>query len=226
MSAEFSCFDIIGPVMVGPSSSHTAGACRLGRLARALADNTPVKVDIILHGSFAQTYKGHGTDLALIGGLLGMDTDDERIKDAEYYAKEAGLEYIIRTDDLGEDRHANTVKFIIINSYGDAFTMMGASLGGGKVMITEINDFPVEIDGNLPALCNIHKDQPGAVYAISEVLLKYKINIASMRVYRREEKYTVAFMIIETDDLVPQEAMAEIEELSVIVDVKFIPPIV
>ena len=183
-------------------------------------------MDIILHGSFAETYHGHGTDLALLGGLLGMHADDERIREADRYAKEAGLDYIIRTDDLGEDQHANTVKFIIVNDYGDVFTMVGASLGGGRVMITEINDFPVEIDGALPAICNIHKDQPGAIYAISGVLAKHGINVASMRVYRREEKHTVAFMVIETDEFVPQQAMEEMEELAVIVDVKFIPPIV
>ena len=204
--ANYSSFDIIGPVMVGPSSSHTAGACRLGRLAKALSA-TPKKVDIILHGSFAKTYKGHGTDLALLAGLLGMDTDDERIRFAEKY-------------------HANTAKFRIENEDGDVFTMIGSSLGGGRVMITEINGFPVEVSGDLPAISNIHLNRPGAIYTISGVLAKHNINVYSMKVYRSEKKSTNAFMILETDEIVPPEVMAEIEELPVIVDVKFIPPIV
>ena len=221
---NYSSFDIIGPVMVGPSSSHTAGACRLGRLAKALAA-TPKKVDIILHGSFAKTYKGHGTDLALLGGLVGMDTDDERIRDAERYAKEAGLEYTITTADLGDKYHANTVKFQIVNEDGDSFIMVGSSLGGGRVMITEINNFPVEIEGNLPAICNIHQNRPGAIYTISGVLAEKHINVCSMKVFRSEKKSNTAFMVLETDELVPPEVMAEIEDLPVIIDVKFIPPV-
>ena len=223
--ANYSSFDIIGPVMVGPSSSHTAGACRLGRLAKALSA-TPKKVDIILHGSFAKTYKGHGTDLALLAGLLGMDTDDERIRFAEKYAHEAGLEYTISTADLGEKYHANTAKFRIENEDGDVFTMIGSSLRGGRMMITEINGFPVEVSGDLPAISNIHLNRPGAIYTISGVLAKHNINVYSMKVYRSEKKSTNAFMILETDEIVPPEVMAEIEELPVIVDVKFIPPIV
>lgn len=221
---QYSCFDIIGPVMVGPSSSHTAGAVRLGRLARALSDGLPKSVRIILHGSFAKTYKGHGTDLAILGGLLGMNTDDVRIRHSYQLAKEAGLAFAIETADLGEGYHANTVKFIIINRFDYEVTMVGCSLGGGKVMITELNGFPVEIEGCLPAIVNTHWDKPGSIHAIAGVLAKYDINIAYMKVFRKEKR-TVAYMVIETDEFVPQEAMDELTALKAIVDVRFIAPV-
>ena len=121
--SEYSCFDIIGPVMVGPSSSHTAGAVRLGRLARAIADGQPKSVQIILHGSFAKTYRGHGTDLAILAGLLGLETDDIRIRDSYRLAEEAGLDFTITTADLGEDYHANTVKFVMVNQFDYEITI-------------------------------------------------------------------------------------------------------
>ena len=222
--SQYSCFDIIGPVRVGPSSSHTAGAVRLGRLARAIADGQPKSVEIILHGSFAQTYKGHGTDLALVAGLLGMDTDDTRIKDAFRLAKEMGLQYRITTADLGDRYHVNTVKFVIINQYDYEISVVGCSLGGGKVMINELNDFPVEIEGRLPTIIDTHMDQPGVISAITGVLAKYNINIAYMKVFRKEKR-TVAYMIIETDEYVPSAAMEELMALKVILDVKFIAPV-
>ena len=222
--SEYSCFDIIGPVMVGPSSSHTAGAVRLGRLARALVDGQPKSVQIILHGSFAKTYRGHGTDLAILAGLLGMDTDDIRIRDSYRLAQEAGLNFTISTADLGDTYHANTVKFVMIDQFDYEMTMIGCSVGGGKVLITELNDFPVEIEGRLPAIVNTHLDQPGVIHAITGVLAKYQVNIAYMKVFRKEKR-TVAYMVIETDEYVPQEAMDELVVLKVIVDVKFIAPV-
>lgn len=222
--SQYSCFDIIGPIMVGPSSSHTAGAVRLGRLARTIADGLPKSVQIILHGSFAKTYKGHGTDLAILAGLLGMDTDDIRIRDSYQLANEAGLDFSIATADLGEQYHTNTVKFILLNQFDYEYTLIGCSLGGGKVMITELNGFPVEIEGRLPAIINTHLDQPGVIHAITGVLAKHDVNIAYMKVFRKEKR-TVAYMVIETDEYVSQEAMEELMALKVIVDVKFIAPV-
>ena len=222
--SEYSCFDIIGPVMVGPSSSHTAGAVRLGRLARAIADGLPKSVQIILHGSFAKTYRGHGTDLAILAGLLGMETDNIRIRDSYRLAEEAGLDFTITTADLGEQYHANTVKFVMVNQFDYEITMIGCSVGGGKVMITELNDFPVEIEGRLPAIINTHLDQPGVIHAITGILARYQVNIAYMKVFRKEKR-TTAYMVIETDEYVPQEAMDELVALKVIVDVKFIAPV-
>ena len=220
----YSCFDIIGPIMVGPSSSHTAGAVRLGRLARAMADGLPQAVRIILHGSFAQTYKGHGTDLAILGGILGFDTDDIRIRHADQLAQEAGLDFTIETDDLGESYHANTAKFIMINHFGCEVTMIGSSLGGGKVLINELNGFQVEIEGRLPAIVNTHWDQPGSIQAITSVLANHNINIAYMKVFRKEKR-TVAYMVIETDEMVPAEVVEKLMSLKAIVDVRFIAPV-
>lgn len=222
--SQYSCFDIIGPVMVGPSSSHTAGAVRLGRLARVISDGLPKSVEIILHGSFAQTYKGHGTDLALLGGLLGMETDDVRIKDSYALALEAKLDFTISTADLGDGYHVNTVKFVILNRFGYGITIVGSSLGGGKVMINELNDFPVEIEGRLPTIVANHLDQPGVISKITGILGKYGVNIAAMKVFR-QQKCAVAFMIMETDEHAPAEAMEELMALKVVVDVRFIAPV-
>jgi len=221
--AEYSCFDMIGPVMVGPSSSHTAGAVRLGRFARAIAQELPQAVEIQLHGSFAKTYKGHGTDLALLGGLLGMETDDVRIRDSFQLAADAGLRYQFVATDLGEGYHANTAKFIMTLADGAQKTVVGCSVGGGKVLITELDGFPVEIEGVYPTIIDTHLDQPGVIHKITGVLVDYQVNIAAMKVFR-QEKNTVAYMIIETDQVVTDEALEKIAALKPVLDVKFIKP--
>ena len=221
--SEYSCFDIIGPVMVGPSSSHTAGAVRLGRFARVIAKELPQEVEILLHGSFAETYKGHGTDLALLGGLLGMETDDVRIRDSIQLAADAGLNYKFTATDLGEGYHANTAKFIMKLSDGSIKEVVGCSIGGGKVLITELDGFPVEISGAYPTIIDTHLDQPGVIHTITGVLVDYDINIAAMKVFR-QEKNTVAYMVIETDQCVPSAALQEIRDIAPVVDVKFVKP--
>lgn len=221
--SEYSCFDIIGPVMVGPSSSHTAGAVRLGRFARIIAKEQPQEVEILLHGSFAKTYRGHGTDLALLGGLLGMNPDDVRIRDSFRYAQEAGLNYTFTATDLGDGYHANTAKFIMKLSDGSIKEVVGCSIGGGNVLVTELDGFPVEISGAHPTIIDTHLDEPGVIHKITGVLVEYDLNIATMKVFR-QEKNTVAYMVIETDQCVPQEALAEIRALSPVVDVKFVKP--
>ena len=221
--SEYSCFDIIGPVMVGPSSSHTAGAVRLGRFARAIAQELPQKVEILLHGSFAKTYKGHGTDLALLGGLLGLETDDVRIRDSIALAEKAGLKYTFTATDLGEEYHANTAKFIMKTMSGETKTVVGCSIGGGKVRITELDGFPVEIEGAYPTIIDTHLDQPGVIHKITGVLVDYQVNIAAMKVFR-QEKHTVAYMIIETDQEVTEDALSEIRALRPVLDVKFVKP--
>ena len=183
--SEYSCFDIIGPVMVGPSSSHTAGAVRLGRFARAIAKELPNRVQIYLHGSFAKTYKGHGTDLALLGGLLGMETDDVQIRDSFRLAEESGLVYEFIPSDLGDEYHANTAKFVMTLSDGSVKEVVGCSIGGGKVLITELDGFPVEISGAYPTIIDTHMDQPGVIHLITGVLVEHNINIAAMKVFRQ-----------------------------------------
>lgn len=221
--SEYSCFDIIGPVMVGPSSSHTAGAVRLGRFARAIAEGTPHSVEILLHGSFAKTYRGHGTDLALLGGLLGMDTDDVRIKESYALAQAAGMAYSFQPTSLGDDYHTNTAKFIMRDKMGVCKKVVGCSVGGGKIMITELDDFPVQIEGMYPTIIDTHEDRPGVIHSVTGVLAKYDVNIAAMKVFRKEKR-TVAYMIIETDENVPAEAMQELMALDAMVDVKFVKP--
>lgn len=221
--SEYSCFDIIGPVMVGPSSSHTAGAVRLGRFARAIAKEQPVEVEILLHGSFAKTYKGHGTDLALLGGLLGMETDDVRIRDSFRFAADAGLKYTMKAVDFGEGYHANTAKFIMKLSDGAIKEVVGCSIGGGKVLITELDGFPVEISGSYPTIIDTHMDQPGVIHMITGVLVDYGVNIAGMKVFR-QEKNTEAYMIIETDQCVSEAALQEIRDMQPVLDVKFVKP--
>lgn len=222
MSA-YSCFDIIGPVMVGPSSSHTAGAVRLGRFARAIARELPREVEILLHGSFAKTYKGHGTDLALLGGLLGMETDDVRIRDSYRLAEEAGLHYKFTATDLGDGYHANTAKFVMTTSDGAVKTVVGCSVGGGKVLITELDGFPVEIEGIYPTIIDTHLDQPGVIHKITGVLVDYQVNIAAMKVFR-QEKNALAYMVIETDQEVPDDALREMAAMRPVLDVKFVKP--
>ncbi|MFZ7103731.1 MAG: L-serine ammonia-lyase, iron-sulfur-dependent subunit beta [Peptococcaceae bacterium] len=220
---EYSCFDILGPVMVGPSSSHTAGAVRLGRVARSIAGGLPREVEIFLHGSFAQTYRGHGTDLALIGGLLNFNTDDVRIRNSFTLAKEQGLEFKFIPTDLGDGLHPNTVKFLLITPGKDKLSITGASIGGGNIVITEINDYDIELKGDLPAIITTHQDIPGVISKVSGVLAANKINIAFMRVFRKEKR-KLAQMIVETDEGAPQEVIEEILRLEPVVNVRAIEP--
>lgn len=220
----FSCFDIIGPVMVGPSSSHTAGAVRLGRLARAIAGGLPKKVEVLLHGSFVQTYRGHGTDLALIGGLLGFDTDDVRIRDSFTIAEEQGLTFRLIPTNLGEEFHPNTVKFLITTFSGEIMSVTGASIGGGNVVITHINDDEIELKGDLPALITTHRDIPGVISQVSSILAKHEINIAFMKVFRKEKR-KLAHMVVETDEKVEKNVLAEILQIESIEKVLAIDPV-
>ena len=139
-------FDILGPVMIGPSSSHTAGAARIGRITRTLLGGPAVKADILLHGSFAKTYKGHGTDKALIAGIMGMATDDVRIRQAPELAKQAGLDVHISTGDIG-GAHPNTAKVTLTDAKGRQVSLLGSSIGGGNILVTEVNGMEVSLTG-------------------------------------------------------------------------------
>jgi L-serine dehydratase len=219
MTRDYSSFDIIGPIMVGPSSSHTAGAVRLGRMARILLGEVPVKALIQLHGSFWQTYKGHGTDLALVAGLLGLQTDDPGIKEAFQLAKENNLEFSFAPVELG-DVHPNTVKMRVEGKDGYKLEMQGSSIGGASIVISEVNGFPVEIKGDYETLVTVHQDRPGVVAQVSGILAKYGVNIASMRVSRKK-RGKLASMMIEIDQQVPACAIQEIKELSAMTSVRF-----
>lgn len=205
-------FDVIGPVMIGPSSSHTAGAVRLGNLALAILGE-PVQAAVIgLHGSFAQTYRGHGTDLALAAGLQGWATDDARIPESLAMAEAAGVGITFEPIQLGELAHPNSVRFALTGTSGKTCSVIGASIGGGRVVITNIDGFPVELSGEFPAILTMHRDRPGAIALVTSILSTQGVNVAQMRVFRKQ-KGGMAAMIVETDQPVSAEELEVISKL-------------
>jgi L-serine dehydratase len=205
-----SVFDIIGPVMIGPSSSHTAGAARIGRVARTLFGREPKWARIYFYGSFAKTYKGHGTDIAIIGGLLDFDTFDERIITAIDIANENKMD-IQFFEEEAIPEHPNTAR-VQIGDEIDDLELVGISIGGGKIEITELNGFKLRLSGHHPAIVVVHDDRYGAIAAVSNVLLKYEINIGHMDVSRKE-KGKMALMTIEVDQNIDQSIINEIQNL-------------
>ena len=205
-----SVFDIIGPVMIGPSSSHTAGAARIGRVARSLFGREPQWAEISLYHSFAKTYKGHGTDVALVGGLLDFDTFDERIIDALSIAEEKGMR-IQFTEESANADHPNTARIRIGDENGE-LELVGISIGGGKIEITELNGFQLRLSGHHPALLVVHDDRHGAIAAVSNILSRHEINIGHMEVSRKE-KGKMALMTIEVDQNLDDAIIDEISRL-------------
>src|SRR5580692_362821 len=208
-----SLLDIIGPVMVGPSSSHTAGACRLGLLARGLVGGTPERARIELHGSFARTGEGHGTDKAIVGGLMGFRPDDERLRSALEIAEREGFSYTFEKTTLGEEGivHPNSVRITV--DLGDRESVMvGSSLGAGRVMVTEIDGFPVELSGNNNSIVLVAEDVRGSVAAIATLLSDCGLNIATLRLTRKKRGGD-AFMVIELDERPGENVRDAIREL-------------
>ena len=203
-----SLFDILGPTMVGPSSSHTAGACRLGLLARAILGGTPERARIALHGSFAATGEGHGTQRAIVGGLAGIAPDDLRLREAYEEGKAAGLEWSFEEVDLGEHAHPNTAVFHLERA-GEQVSVRGASLGGGRVEVTEIDGFPVSLGGAYHTLVLLAHDEPGTIAAVATVLAGHRVNLATMRV-DRTGRHQDALMTIEADEPVGEAALGAI----------------
>ena len=190
-------FDILGPVMIGPSSSHTAGAARIGRITLALLGAPAVKADIFLHGSFAKTYKGHGTDKALIAGIMGMSTDDSRIRRAPELAREQGLAVTITTGD-SDGAHPNTARVALTDADGNRVSLLGSSIGGGNILVTEVNGMEVSIMGQHTTLIVLHRDAPGTIAAVTEVMAEAGVNICNFRL-SRQQKGGDAVMTIEID---------------------------
>ncbi|WP_294745605.1 L-serine ammonia-lyase, iron-sulfur-dependent subunit beta [uncultured Exiguobacterium sp.] len=205
-----SVFDIIGPVMVGPSSSHTAGAARIGLMAGKLFGETPKIIHITFYGSFADTYRGHGTDVAIIGGVLGYDTFDDRIPQSIDIAKSKGIEIHFETSEALTD-HPNTARVHLTNGI-EEFELVGISIGGGTIEITELNGVPLRLSGGGPALVVLHHDRFGAIAAVTSILADYEINIGHMEV-SRHEKGKQALMAIEIDDRITAEVLEEIDRL-------------
>ena len=215
LTGSYSAFDVTGPIMVGPSSSHTAGAARLGKMARVLAQNNVEKVVFQLYGSFAQTYKGHGTDKALLAGVLGLDPWDLRLRNAFELAEEMGVEYHFEpittpTEEGWEHYHPNTVRFIITQDDGDVFDIVGCSIGGGKVRIIALNGIIVNFTGESPILVTRHQDSPGIMANLAFILYQEKINIGNMRIDRKRRS-TTADMYIELDSDISEEAIKRVE---------------
>jgi L-serine dehydratase len=222
MTRQRSVFDIIGPVMIGPSSSHTAGAVRLGQLARAVFGAQPRRARVLLHGSFASTGKGHGTGLALIAGLLGLGPADGRIPEAVALAESAGLSVTFESADLGEV-HPNTAQFELADA-DRHMELRGSSLGGGDVLVTDIDGFEVAISGELPVLVVEHRDRPGEIAAVTTLLADSGVNIASMQV-SREQRGARALMLIETDAEIPDRIADRIAQQPGVTSVRRVPSI-
>lgn len=215
-------FDILGPIMVGPSSSHTAGAARLGKVARAVAGGDIDDVTFYLHGSFAKTYKGRGTDRALVAGILGMEPSDLRLRDSLEIAKEMGLKIRFREADLG-DVHPNTVEFVIKGKEG-TYELIGSSIGGGSIEVTSVNGNSVNFTGAYPTIIVSNKDVPGVLSKVSSILYDNDINIAFMKVFRNQ-KGRDATMVFEVDHEVTAEIIGNVKAIEGINKVIMINPI-
>ena len=218
-----SVFDVLGPNMIGPSSSHTAGAAVIAGLARKLIAPPLTRVEFTLYGSFAKTYRGHGTDRALLGGILGFATDDARIRDSFRLAGERGLAFSFATDENETELHPNTVDIRMENAAGRVMTVRGVSLGGGKVKIIRINGVKVDFTGEYSAVIVVHRDTPGVVAHITRVLSDHNVNIAFMRLFR-ESKGLTAYSIIESDGSLPDGISGQLMGNPNIQDVMLVQP--
>lgn len=213
-------FDILGPVMVGPSSSHTAGAVRIGYISGKLLQDHVVKAKILLHGSFATTGIGHGTDKALIAGLLGMRPDDIRIPMSFELAKKEGLQFEFSTITL-KDAHPNTAVLQLTGEHGRKIEVQAASIGGGRIMIHKLDGIDVNFSAEKPTLIVHNVDRPGHVAKVTSMLAGKVVNIATLQLYR-DKRGGYAVMVIETDQEVPEESVAWLEQLDGIIKVTYI----
>lgn len=218
-----SVFDVLGPNMIGPSSSHTAGAAVIGALAGKIMTPPIKKVEFTLYGSFAKTYQGHGTDRALLGGVMGFATDDTRIRDSFRIAQERGIAYTFTPNETETDIHPNTVDIRMENETGQVMTVRGESLGGGKVRIVRINGVSVDFTGEYSSVIVIQQDQPGVVAHITKVISDLGINIAFLRLFRDAKGHT-AYTIVESDSRLPEDILDALRENPNIRDVMLVQP--
>lgn len=204
-------FDIMGPVMIGPSSSHTAGAARIGLIARSLLEEAPVEVHILLHGSFAKTYKGHGTDKAIIAGILGMQADDSRIRFSPEIAGQEGIQVEITEGEI-ENAHPNTAEIVLKGKSGKKVSLRGSSVGGGNILVTRLNGMEVSLTGQNATLIILHKDAPGTIASVTDIISDYGANICNFRLARKS-KGGQAVMTIETDGNFKEDLNEKIKKL-------------
>ncbi len=212
-------FEILGPVMIGPSSSHTAGAARIGAMARTLLGKPPVRAAIHLYGSFADTGAGHGTDRALVGGLLGMKPDDHRLPNAFAEAEKAGLTYTFDEIKL-RDAHPNTAVIEAWDEDGKCLTMQASSIGGGRIMVNKLDGIDVNFTGMFNTLVVRNQDESGTVAAVTSILSQLRINVANMSLYRHKRGGD-ALMVIETDQRIKPSQVAFLSELPGILSITY-----
>ncbi|TCT11677.1 L-serine dehydratase [Natranaerovirga pectinivora] len=208
---EYSIFDMIGPIMVGPSSSHTAGAAKIAYIGYKILGEEVMEVTFTLHGSFASTYKGHGTDKALVGGIMGLLPDDENLKHAFDLAKEKNIVIGFKEGDLG-NVHPNTVRIDLTGVTNKKINIIGSSIGAGKIKIINIGNIDIDFTGDYTTLITHHIDQPGIIAKITTILANSNINIAFMKVYR-PSKGEMAVMLLETDENIPHSVIEEINKI-------------
>lgn len=215
-------FDILGPVMVGPSSSHTAGAVRIGLIARQLFGRQPEMAEVYLHGSFAATGKGHGTDKALIAGLLGMMPDDMRIPDSYDVAKDMGMDFVMKNKDI-KGAHPNTAQIIMEAEGVPQMKIQAHSIGGGRICVCKLDGIDVNFSGESCTLIIRNVDEPGRIMEVAAALSKAEVNVATMQVFR-DKRGGTAVMVVETDQVIPRSAIDELESKPGIIRVKFLDP--
>ena len=220
---EIGTFDILGPNMIGPSSSHTAGALRIAFVAGRMVERA-VSVKFVLYGSFARTYHGHGTDRALVGGILGYHPDDERIRDSFEHAKEAGLAFSFEENFTDKEIYPNTVDIYVTDKDGSVVSLRGKSIGGGNAVITRLNGVDVELTGNYCTLVVEHVDKKGTLAFVTTVLSAYDLNIGSLRLYR-ESKGKRAYAIIEVDTNVSNQVVSALKVVESVTNVLVVPAI-
>lgn len=213
-------FDIVGPVMVGPSSSHTAGAVKIGYISRKLLGESVKEAKIYLHGSFFATGKGHGTDRALVAGLLGMKPDDTRIPHSFEEAEKQGLSFSFHNIVL-KDAHPNSCKLILTGESGKLLTVIASSIGGGRIQINNIDGLGANFSGDSPTLIVHNEDRPGLVTKVSAILSQNHINIATMQIYR-DSRGGNAVMIIECDGEVPSQGLQTLKELDGVQNITYL----
>lgn len=216
---KMNLLDIIGPVMVGPSSSHTAGAVKIGRASRKLLAEEVANAEIFFHGSFLATGKGHGTDKALIAGLLGMEVDDPDIPNSYVLAKERGLNFTFAGIDLG-DVHPNSVKMNLTGVTGRNLEIVASSTGGGQILICELDGLTVNFSGEYPTLIVHNLDQPGHVTEVTSMLAHKSVNIATIQLYR-ESRGGNAVMVLECDQEIPKASVKWLEHLEGVLKVTY-----
>lgn len=219
---DISIFDVTGPVMVGPSSSHTAGAAKLARVAKTIVEEPFSHVSFGLHGSFAKTYQGHGTDKALVAGILGMKEDDERLANSFHLAEKAGITFEFYKTEL-DNVHENSVVITFHLLDGTKSEIIGSSIGGGQIIIKKIDGLDVELAAQMPTLLIRQYDKKGVVSEVTTILANSGINIGIMKLSRRA-KGDEASCVIETDDRINDEVVEKLKMVPNIISVRAIRP--